>query len=160
MLRNTCLIFSLMLGSTDANLRGGVKEQQIRRLERPTGADQIFFFGNIDDLNTDEVADIFANYSYGGFLKFIDEEKGAKAILTTKCTQQSSGEIGAIICSNSEEQCVPFSALKTLSDSERGGHCESFLPLGQVLMEGVATADAAFALALWNTCDGTDDNCM
>jgi hypothetical protein len=160
MFRLTCLIFSLMLASGDAKLRGSANEQQIRRLEAPTGADQIAFSGDIDDLDADVIAGILATNAYGSFLKFIDGETGAKAILTTKCTQPTGAE-GAVICSKSKgEQCVPFFLLKDLSDSERGGYCESFLPLEADLTEQIATADVAFALALWNTCTEKDNNCM
>jgi hypothetical protein len=159
MFRN--LIFSLMLVSADAQLlRASANKQQIRRLETPTGVDQITFNGDIDDLDTDAIAGIFATTNYGGFLKFVDGETGAKAILITKCTQ-AGGEVGAVICSKSGgEQCVPFSTLKDLSHSERGGYCESFLPLKGDLTDQIAKADVAFALALWNTCAGKDDNCM
>jgi hypothetical protein len=115
-----------MLVSADAQLlRASANKQQIRRLETPTGVDQITFNGDIDDLDTDAIAGIFATTNYGGFLKFVDGETGAKAILITKCTQ-AGGEVGAVICSKSGgEQCVPFSTLKDLSHSERGGYCES-----------------------------------
>jgi hypothetical protein len=160
MFRTTCFIFSLlMLASADANLRGGVNKQHIRRLETPTGVGQIAINGDIDDLDTDEIAGILAKSTYGGFLKFTDGETGAKAILTTTC-EQSSGEVGAVICSSGVEQCVPFSTLKNLSDSERGGFCASFLPLQGDLKDQLALADVAFALGLWNTCNGKDDNCI
>lgn len=156
-------MLAFMLALADAKLRGGANKQQIRRLEAPTGADQIFFFGDIDKLDTDSIVGSLApttTFQYGGFLKFTDGELGAKAILTTTCTQ-ASGEVGAVICSSSSgEQCVPFSSLTDLSDSERGGYCESFLPLQQSVRDEIGTTNAAFGLALYLTCLGTNSNCM
>jgi hypothetical protein len=167
-----CLAFIIASSSSASfNLRKAKKEERAlnfvpphSEFRQPTSINQIGFSIDIRAFQLSEIADFFHQHEFVYFLHFPQGEAqshGAKAILTTKCIHKSTGDTGAVYCGeDGVDYCVSFQFLKHHTESGRAGYCNHFLPLGEAMQAQLAATEPTYALTLFNTCYGKDNNCL
>jgi hypothetical protein len=168
-----CLAFIIASSSASFNIRKAKQEertldyfvQSTSEFRQPTSIDQIGFSIDIRAFHVSEIADYFQEHEFVFFLHFPQGEArshGAHAILTTHCIlNKSSGETGAVFCGeDGDDYCVSFQFLKHPTEKGRAGYCNDFLPLGEAMQALLAAEEPTYELALFNSCQGKDYNCL